>query len=132
MCVCSQGCRMYICVFVHRGVGCIFVEMITGKPLFPGIKGVHDQLNKIWTVCTCVCVQAWCVWMCACMHVCVWMLVCVWIRACLCVCVCVLCVCVQPSCNVICIHASMGWLVLCHHIMHSSSVTKKSCYEQFI
>ena len=22
--------------------------MVTGKPLFPGIKGVSDQLNKIW------------------------------------------------------------------------------------
>jgi len=32
------------------GVACIFVEMLTGKPLFPGIKGVYDQLNKIWTV----------------------------------------------------------------------------------
>ena len=35
---------------VHRGVGCIFVEMLSGKPLFPGIKGVYDQLNKIWNV----------------------------------------------------------------------------------
>ena len=34
----------------HRGVGCIFVEMLTGKPLFPGIKGPVDQLNKIWQV----------------------------------------------------------------------------------
>ena len=33
-----------------RGVGCIFVEMLSGKPLFPGIKGVYDQLNKIWNV----------------------------------------------------------------------------------
>ena len=33
-----------------RGVGCIFIEMLTGKPLFPGIKGVYDQLNKIWSV----------------------------------------------------------------------------------
>ncbi|KAL5488738.1 hypothetical protein EMCRGX_G017724 [Ephydatia muelleri] len=32
------------------GVGCIFVEMLTGKPLFPGIKGPVDQLNKIWQV----------------------------------------------------------------------------------
>lgn len=32
------------------GVGCIFVEMLSGKPLFPGIKGVYDQLNKIWTI----------------------------------------------------------------------------------
>ena len=33
-----------------RGVGCIFVEMLSGKALFPGIKGVYDQLNKIWNV----------------------------------------------------------------------------------
>lgn len=32
------------------GVGCIFVEMLTGKPLFPGIKGPVDQLNKIWQI----------------------------------------------------------------------------------
>lgn len=32
------------------GVGCIFVEMLTGKPLFPGIKGVYDQLNRIWAI----------------------------------------------------------------------------------
>lgn len=36
--------------FVCRGVGCIFVEMLTGKPLFPGLKGVYDQLNRIWGV----------------------------------------------------------------------------------
>jgi serine/threonine protein kinase len=33
-----------------RGVGCIFVEILTGKPLFPGMKGVYDQLNKIWAI----------------------------------------------------------------------------------
>ncbi|XP_019860935.1 PREDICTED: cyclin-dependent kinase 14-like [Amphimedon queenslandica] len=32
------------------GVGCIFVEMLTGKPLFPGLKGVYDQLNRIWSI----------------------------------------------------------------------------------
>ena len=37
-------------IFLYRGVGCIFVEMLTGKPLFPGIKGVYDQLNRIWAV----------------------------------------------------------------------------------
>ncbi len=39
-----------VCVHDYRGVGCIFIEMLTGKPLFPGIKGVYDQLNKIWSV----------------------------------------------------------------------------------
>jgi cyclin-dependent kinase 14 len=32
------------------GVGCIFVEMLCGRPLFPGIKGVQDQLSKIWQI----------------------------------------------------------------------------------
>ena len=41
----------HTCTHTHdRGVGCIFVEMLTGKPLFPGIKGPVDQLNKIWQV----------------------------------------------------------------------------------
>ena len=26
------------------------MEMLSGKALFPGIKGVYDQLNKIWNV----------------------------------------------------------------------------------
>ena len=33
-----------------RGAGCIFVEMISGLALFPGIKDNVDQLNKIWQV----------------------------------------------------------------------------------
>jgi len=33
------------------GVGCIFVEMISGFPLFPGVKSGRDQLNKIFKVC---------------------------------------------------------------------------------
>ena len=34
------------------GVGCIFAEMISGIPLFPGMKDVKDQLTKIWNVST--------------------------------------------------------------------------------
>lgn len=30
------------------GVGCIFVEMITGMPTFPGIRDTFDQLDKIF------------------------------------------------------------------------------------
>ncbi|XP_065834666.1 uncharacterized protein [Oscarella lobularis] len=30
------------------GVGCIFAEMISGMPLFPGMKDTVDQLTKIW------------------------------------------------------------------------------------
>lgn len=41
------------------GVGCIFVEMLTGKPLFPGIKGPVDQLNKIWQIMGTPCDSTW-------------------------------------------------------------------------
>jgi cyclin-dependent kinase 14 len=30
------------------GVGCIFIEMITGLPTFPGIRDTYDQLDKIF------------------------------------------------------------------------------------
>ncbi|CAB0042104.1 unnamed protein product [Trichogramma brassicae] len=32
------------------GVGCIFVEMITGTPTFPGVRCTYDQLDKIFKV----------------------------------------------------------------------------------
>ena len=32
------------------GVGCIFVEMLTGQPLFPGQKNPENQLCKIFQV----------------------------------------------------------------------------------
>uniref|UniRef100_A0A914CT40 cyclin-dependent kinase n=1 Tax=Acrobeloides nanus TaxID=290746 RepID=A0A914CT40_9BILA len=32
------------------GVGCIFAEMATGLPLFPGINDVADQLDKIFSI----------------------------------------------------------------------------------
>lgn len=32
------------------GVGCIFIEMIIGVAIFPGIKDASDQLDKIWKV----------------------------------------------------------------------------------
>ncbi|XP_039284459.1 cyclin-dependent kinase 14 isoform X3 [Nilaparvata lugens] len=32
------------------GVGCIFVEMITGLPTFPGVREVYDQLEKIFKI----------------------------------------------------------------------------------
>lgn len=32
------------------GVGCIFLEMITGFPTFPGVREVYDQLDKIFKV----------------------------------------------------------------------------------
>ena len=32
------------------GVGCIFVEMITGVPTFPGVRCTYDQLDKIFKI----------------------------------------------------------------------------------
>ncbi|XP_053689996.1 cyclin-dependent kinase 14 isoform X1 [Sabethes cyaneus] len=32
------------------GVGCIFVEMVTGMPTFPGIRDTYDQLDKIFKI----------------------------------------------------------------------------------
>lgn len=32
------------------GVGCIFLEMLSGTPVFPGVTDVCDQLNKIFDV----------------------------------------------------------------------------------
>uniref|UniRef100_A0A0A9Y8F5 cyclin-dependent kinase n=2 Tax=Lygus hesperus TaxID=30085 RepID=A0A0A9Y8F5_LYGHE len=32
------------------GVGCIFLEMITGFPTFPGVREVDDQLDKIFKI----------------------------------------------------------------------------------
>ena len=33
-----------------RGVGCIFSEMLTGYPLFPGINDARDQLERIFSI----------------------------------------------------------------------------------
>ncbi|KAK2157562.1 hypothetical protein NP493_1869g00011 [Ridgeia piscesae] len=35
---------------LHRGVGCIFTEMVAGVATFPGMKDAWDQLNRIWRV----------------------------------------------------------------------------------
>lgn len=32
------------------GVGCIFVEMLTGVPTFPGVRCTYDQLEKIFKI----------------------------------------------------------------------------------
>ncbi|XP_042299998.1 cyclin-dependent kinase 15 isoform X2 [Sceloporus undulatus] len=32
------------------GAGCIFVEMLQGQPLFPGVCNIFEQLRKIWMV----------------------------------------------------------------------------------
>ncbi|XP_057669596.1 cyclin-dependent kinase 14 isoform X8 [Diorhabda carinulata] len=32
------------------GVGCIFVEMITGMAIFPGVRDTYDQLDKIFKI----------------------------------------------------------------------------------
>lgn len=42
------GCNEYTTSLDIWGVGCIFIEMISGSPAFPGAKDVLDQLDKIW------------------------------------------------------------------------------------
>ncbi|XP_012891361.1 PREDICTED: cyclin-dependent kinase 15 isoform X2 [Dipodomys ordii] len=32
------------------GAGCIFIEMLQGQPLFPGVSNILEQLEKIWEV----------------------------------------------------------------------------------
>ncbi|XP_075385413.1 cyclin-dependent kinase 15 [Tenrec ecaudatus] len=32
------------------GAGCIFIEMFQGRPLFPGVSNILEQLEKIWEV----------------------------------------------------------------------------------
>lgn len=41
---------LYLHIFLIRGVGCIFGEMLSGRALFQGQKDAVDQLNKIWQV----------------------------------------------------------------------------------
>lgn len=33
-----------------RGVGCIFAEMCSGVPIFPGVNDVADQLDRIFSI----------------------------------------------------------------------------------
>lgn len=42
------------------GVGCIFVEMITGMPTFPGIRDTYDQLDKIFKMIGTPTEETWC------------------------------------------------------------------------
>ncbi|XP_015270120.1 PREDICTED: cyclin-dependent kinase 15 [Gekko japonicus] len=32
------------------GAGCIFVEMLQGQPLFPGVRNTFEQLEEIWEI----------------------------------------------------------------------------------
>lgn len=50
-----------LCSF--RGVGCIFAEMVSGVPLFPGVKSGMDQLKKIFKVLYQL-VMYLCIWVC--------------------------------------------------------------------
>ncbi len=61
----TRACTVTLVLSVHvnscvcRGVGCIYVEMVSGVAIFPGEKDIWDQLNKIWQVCIiCECVIA--------------------------------------------------------------------------
>ncbi|KAK2560431.1 Cyclin-dependent kinase 14 [Acropora cervicornis] len=44
------GSKDYTTSLDMWGVGCIFVEMVTGIALFPGMRDTIDQLNKIWQI----------------------------------------------------------------------------------
>lgn len=44
------GSKDYTTSLDMWGTGCIFVEMITGIALFPGMRDSIDQLNKIWQI----------------------------------------------------------------------------------
>lgn len=44
------GSKEYTTSLDMWGAGCIFVEMVSGLALFPGIKDSIDQLNKIWQI----------------------------------------------------------------------------------
>lgn len=41
---------VYTTWILGRGVGCIFAEIISGIPLFPGLKDASDQVVRIWQV----------------------------------------------------------------------------------
>ena len=47
---CGLAFNSYFC-FPLRGVGCIFFEMATGRPMFPG-GTVDEQLHLIFKVST--------------------------------------------------------------------------------
>lgn len=44
------GSTEYSCSLDMWGVGCIFVEMMTGTAIFPGVRDTFDQLDKIFKV----------------------------------------------------------------------------------
>lgn len=54
---CTSLCAALVvsvsCVLCWRGVGCIFIEMIQGVAAFPGMKDIHDQLERIFLVSHC-------------------------------------------------------------------------------
>lgn len=45
----SQLPLIFMVPFLPRGVGCIFYEMATGRPLFPG-STVEEQLHFIFRI----------------------------------------------------------------------------------
>lgn len=74
------GQREYSTPLDLWAVGCIFAEMLTGKPLFPG-EGEVDQINKIFKVTCDSIVRYLYVW---CGVVCVRIASCVYVRVCVC------------------------------------------------
>ena len=43
-------CFIIVFIWIFRGVGCIYTEMISGMATFPGMKDAYDQLDRIWRV----------------------------------------------------------------------------------
>nr|XP_002131308.1 negative regulator of the PHO system [Ciona intestinalis] len=53
------GSRNYTTSLDMWGVGCIFLEMLTGMPVFPGHSDANDQLTKIFKVLGTPTPQTW-------------------------------------------------------------------------
>lgn len=53
------GSKDYTTSLDMWGVGCIFVEMVTGIALFPGMRDTIDQLNKIWQIVGTATEESW-------------------------------------------------------------------------
>ncbi|XP_026480878.1 LOW QUALITY PROTEIN: cyclin-dependent kinase 14-like [Ctenocephalides felis] len=53
------GSTEYGCSLDMWGVGCIYVEMVTGLPTFPGVRDTQDQLLKIFKILGTPTEQTW-------------------------------------------------------------------------
>ena len=46
----TEWCGNIVLCITCRGVGCIFLEMVSGTAAFQGMKDADDQLDKIFRV----------------------------------------------------------------------------------